>query len=461
MTIRFLFRLTLGLALLLSLTQCQKTAPQPPKAEGFDPAIPGDTSYLAGPITFTLKELQEKINQELDPVLVGKGSSSGKSGGIFPFKVVRSGPVRIQYVNNQVKFSAPLGLYINSPFSAGKTAEQRPFCSLHVNFQSPLTVTPNWRLASKVQFTNYEWIVEPEIRFLGKEISLTNFARKLLDKHQSAIESAIDTAVYQELRLDQMVMPIWQSIQKPLLIDRQFGLWLLPIPLGVEASPIAGDSVNITTHLRIAFATKTVLQPEKPDHSEVKLPILQKREKVSEVTDLRLLSVIPYADINRMLARTLAKEKKKILLGALTIRKASVYGGQRSLIVKTEVSGLLNGTLYLKGRPTFDTLSNTLHVKNLDFEAGTVNELSKLSNSLVHNGLVKLLESFLTISLGGEIEKLPQTISESFKKGQTGQKTDLGIQAFRFTPQKIAIRPDGIQALIHVQSKVAVRVKQL
>jgi hypothetical protein len=461
MTIRFLCCLTLGLAFLLSLTQCQKSTPPPPKAEGFDPAIPGDTSYLAGPITFTLKELQKKINQELDPVLVGKGSSSGKKGGIFPFKVVRSGPVRIQYANSQLKFSAPLGLYINSPFSSKKTAEQRPFCSLQVNFQSPLTVTPNWRLASKVQFTNYEWIVEPEIRFLGKDISLTNFAKKLLDKHQTAIESAIDTAIHKELRLDQMVMPIWQNIQKPLLIDRSFGLWLLPIPLGVEASPIDGDSVKITTHLRIAFATKTVLQPKKPGHSEVKLPILQKREQVSPVTDLRLLSVIPYADINRMLDRTLNKEKKKLLLGALTIRKASVYGGQRSLIVKTEVSGLLNGTLYLKGRPTFDTLTNTLRLKNLDFDPGTVSELSKFSSSLVHNGLINMIEGFLTISLGGEIEKLPQTISESFKEGETGNKTDLGIQSFRFTPQKIAIRPDGIQALIHVQSKVAVRVKQL
>ncbi|GAB3902453.1 hypothetical protein GCM10028803_29170 [Larkinella knui] len=454
-------RLLVGLAILVAMTHCQQAQPRPPKAEGFDAAIPADTSYLAGPITFTLNELQKKINQELGTILVGKGSENGKRAGVFPFQVVRSGPVRIQYASNQLKFSAPLGLYLKKPFSSASVSERKPFCSLHVNFQSPLTVTPNWRLASKVQFTNYEWIEEPEIRLLGKEISLTNFAKKILDNSQSIIESAIDLAIYKELRLDRMVEPIWQSIQKPLLIDRQFGLWLLPKPLAVEASPIDGNAVKITTHLRVAFSTKTVLQPQKPAYSEVKLPVLQKRDTLSQTSDLRLLSFIPYADINRMLARTLAREKKKLLLGALTIQKATVYGGQRALIVKTDVSGLLNGTLYLRGRPTFDTLTNTLHIQDLDFDAGTVSELSRVSNSLIHNGMIKVMEQFLTISLGGDIEKLPQTISESFQKGEAGKKTNLAIQSFQFTPQKIAIRPDGIQALIYVQSKVAVQVKKL
>lgn len=461
MTTPHVLRLLLCLAVLLSLTQCRKTKPQPPKAEGFDPAIAPDTSYLAGPVTFPIRELQEKINQELDPVLVGKGSASGKKGGLLPFRVVRSGPVNIQYTDNQIRFSAPLGLFVSTPFSSEKKADEKPFCSLHVNFRSPLTVTPNWRLSSKVQFTNYEWIVEPEIRLLGKDISLTNFAKNILDKHQSLIESAIDSAVYKELRLDQMVMPIWRDIQKPLLIDKPYGLWLIPKPIAVEASPISGNQKSITTHLRIAVTTKTALQPNTPAYSEVKIPPLQKRDQLSQTSDLRLLSYIPYQDINRMLARHLEKEGKKLLLGTLTIKKATVYGGQKSLIVKTEVGGLLNGTLYLRGRPTFDTLTNTLSVKNLDFDAETVSEVSRFSSSLIHNGLIKVMESFLTISLGGEIEDIPKKISESFHQGGTGKKTALNIQSFRFIPQKIAIRPEGIQALINVKSKVAVQVKQL
>ncbi|MGV3559541.1 DUF4403 family protein [Larkinella arboricola] len=460
MTTATYFRLTMGLALLLSLTNCQKTTTQAPQATGFDPAIAPATSYLAGSVTFTIKELEKKINQELDPVLVGKGSSGGKKGGMFPFRVVRSGPVRIQYTNNQIKLSAPLNLYVSSPFGAAEKTDEKPFCSLQVNFQSPLTVTPNWRLASKIQFTDYNWIVEPEIRLLGNNISLTKFARKALDTYQAAIESAIDSAIYNELRLDQIVMPIWQGIQQPLLLDKQYGLWLLTKPVGVESSPIEGNAEQITTHLRITLETHTKLQPQKPAPFAIGLPPLQKKEQIARMTDLRIMNFIPYTDINRMLARSL-KQEKKLLLGALTIKKASVYGGQRSLIVKTDVSGLLNGTLYLRGRPTFDTTSNTLRVRNLDFDAGTVSEIPRISSSLVHDGLIKVLESFLTFPLGGEIERLPQQISKSFEEGPPGKKTNLNIGSFRLTPQQMAIRPDGIQALIRVESKVAVKVEQL
>jgi hypothetical protein len=65
------------------------------------------------------------------------------------------------------------------------------------------------------------------------------------------------------------------------------------------------------------------------------------------------------------------------------------------------------------------------------------------------------------MSLGDDIAALPQTIDKAFETGGPGKKTDLGIKTFRFIPQQIAIRPDGIQALIKVESKVGVKVKQL
>jgi hypothetical protein len=321
-------------------------------------------------------------------------------------------------------------------------------------------VTPNWRLASKVKFTDYQWITKPEIRLLGKEISLTNFAQKILEKHRTSIEKAIDSAVYKDLRLDETVNPIWQDIQKPLLINEQFGLWLIPKPISVAASPITGNTKVITTHLRIAFETQTALKPKEPTRPKVPLPQLQKRDTVSQTSELHVISFIPYADINRMLARTFAKEPQKVALGMLTIKKASVYGGQHALLVKAEVSGLIDGILYLRGRPAFDTTTNTLHIQNLDFDSTTDNALSKISNSIVHDGLRKVLEGMLIIPLGDQIDQLPKQINEAFEKGP-GKKMDLGIQSFQFVPQKIAVLPDGIQALIHIKSKVGVQIQKL
>ncbi len=451
----------IGLALISLMAQCQEKKRQPPAAEGFDPPIPATLSYVAAPITFQLRELEDKINRELDPVLVGNETEEGKVKGIVSFRVKRLGPVHIDYVDQQIKLSAPLQLWLTKPFSRDTTPPKKPFCALQVDFKSPLRVTENWRLASQTTFTAYRWIIQPKIRLLGNDITLTKLARRILEKHQAAIETAIDSAIHTDLRLDRIVKPIWQDMQNPLLINRAYGLWLVPRPISVAAGAITGNKTALTTHLRIAFETQTELKPKPPVHRKTPLPILQKREQVSQTSDLHLMSFIPYADMNRMLDLTVNNQNKKLALGSLTIRRVSVYGGQRSLIVKAEVAGLLDEVLYLRGRPVFDTLTNTLRISNLDFDTETANALSKTTGSVWHDGFRKLLEQLLTIPLGDDIAKLPNAIDKAFEQGEPGKKADLGIQSFRFIPQKIAIRPDGIQVLIQVKSKVALQIKQL
>ena len=172
------------------------------------------------------------------------------------------------------------------------------------------------------------------------------------------------------------------------------------------------------------------------------------------------MSFIPYADINRMLALTVNNKETKLAMGSITLKSASVYGGQHALIVKADVEGLFNGTVYLKGTPMFDTLKNALEINNLDFDAEPGSVLSKKTGAVWHDALRKMLEGLLTIRLGDDIAKLPRKIDEAFEKGP-GKKTDLGIQTFRFIPQKIAIRPEGIQALIKVESRIGVKVDKL
>lgn len=445
----------ISLGLFVLLGQCQTKKPEAPKAEGFDPPIPQTMSYVAGPITFQLKELQEKINKELDPVLVGKENKNGKPKGIISLRVERLGPVHVEYADQQIKLSAPLQMWLTKPFSRDTTPPKKPFCAINVNFKSPLSVTPNWRLASHTTFTDYTWIVQPKV--VG--ISLTKLVQNLLEKHKTAIEMGIDSAVHNELRLDKMVKPIWHDMQNPLLINKDYGLWLIPKPVSIAAGPVTGDANQLTTHVRIALETQTELKPKSPILARTPLPLLQKREQVSQTSDLRLMSFIPYSDINRMLALTV--KNKKLALGSLTIKGVSVYGGQHSLIVKADLDGLLNGTVYLRGRPTFDTLTNTLKIKNLDFDAESGSVLSKNTGAVWHDGLRTLLQGLLTIRLADDIASIPQEIEKAFEKGGAGKKTDLGINTFRFIPQKIAIRPDGIQALINVESKVALKVNQL
>lgn len=448
--------------LLLSLVSCRKVKPNPPQAAGFDSPIADVPSYLTGLITFDLAALEKKINTSLSPVLVGEDTMEGKPGAKWHLRVERTGPIHLQYAHQRVTMSAPLRVWISSPLQRKQKKNQRSLCALSVNFQTPLTVSNDWRLKTKTSFTHYTWIERPTVRILGLTIGVTKLADNILRKNRTMIESILDSVVHSELRLDQQVVHIWRDIQKPLLLSKQpDSLWLVPMPRSVMVGPIVGNTHTITVPIRVGFRTATWfgLRPVVPVSKH--LPRLQRIAQLPDKSDLRVLCFVPYADMNRVLRKQLKGHTLKLLHGELTIKDASVYGGQQAIILKTEVRGTVNGTLYFKGQPSYDTLRQTLKIRRVDFTVETEEMLFSTANWLLHDKLRDTLQSVLTIPLGSQIAGLPQKIETAYKQGQAGKKTLLDIETFRFVPQQLAIRPDGLQALIKVESKVNLAVKRL
>jgi len=453
----FLFSLSLAIA-----AGCNRVRPNAPAQQAFEPAIPDPISYVAGNITFPISELEAKINESLNPVLVNEETFRGKKGEAWNLRVVRTGPVKVQYANRQVSISAPLQVWYSNPIGLRKKKKIRKLCALSVNLLSPLTIGPNWRLNTRSQFRDYTWSEKPKIKLLGINVGITRLAESILDKRRADIEKAIDHAVHTELRLDRGIRKIWRDIQKPLRIGKApEEIWLIPRPFSVAAAPVFGNTNELTVPLQIAFRVDTHVGPEPVGRPVEALPRLLRRDKLPEKSRLHVLAFVPFAGLNRVLANRLSTGKLDLMGGKITIKKTSVYGNGQSLILKTDVRGAVNGTLFFRGQPVYDTLTNTLTIKHIDFDVATKELLLATADWLLHDHLRDTLQAAMVIPLGHQISEVPGEIETAFARGKVGQKTGLNVTQFRMVPQRIVVRPDGVQVLISVQSKVAVLVKKL
>ncbi|GAB3754063.1 DUF4403 family protein [Spirosoma pomorum] len=458
-------RLATGFLLLLLLVLasngCQRVRPKAPYIQDFDPAIEDPVSYVAGQITFSIPALERKVNEALKPMLVTEEAFEGKKGEAWHIRVERTGPVRIRYANQKVSFSAPLRVWYTNPIGLRKKRKSRELCALAVNFVSPLAVGSGWRLTTKSRFEDYRWIHEPKVRLLGIKIGVTKLADSILDKRKADIEEAIDDAVHSELRLDKEVGKIWRDIQKPLRICKApEEIWVVPKPFSVAVAPIHGNKRAITVPIQIALRAATKLGDE-PEFEPEPLPRLLRHKTLPEASRLRVLAFVPYEGMTKVLSQEVKQRKLNLMNGAVTIKDASVYGSGRSLIVKTDVGGTVKGTLYFRGQPVFDTLTNTLRVRYVDFDVDTKERLLSTADWLLHDNLRDTLEKSLVVPMSQQLAEVPVKIETAFAQGGAGKKTILDINAFRMVPQKIVVRPDGIQVLIKVESKVAVVVKHL
>ncbi|HEX9955662.1 MAG TPA: DUF4403 family protein [Fibrella sp.] len=448
----------LGLAI-----ACQKVKPKAPTAAGFDDSIPPARSFLAGPITFQIRSLEDKINASLKTELVGPEMMKSEKGSAFNMRVVRTGRIRLRYENHKVTFSAPLEVWLDNPIRLKKDKHaKRALCALSVDFQSPLQVASDWRLSTRVRFVKHTWIKQPKVRVLGINIPFTKLAERVIEKNRPEIEKAIDEAVYEGLRLDKQIRPVWLDLQKPLLLAKKPDtLWLVPTPFSVAVGDVTGNEETLTVPIRVAFYTQTLLGPRPKLTLNHKLPRIRRDKHIPMVSDLQVMSFISYADINRIMAKQLKGHKLELAGGLVTINNTTVYGGQRSVIIRADVGGAVKGTLYFRGQPAYDTLTHTLLVKNIDFDVETQERLLATADWLLHDRLNDTLAKAMRFPIREKIDKLPTLIDGAFEKAKAGRKNDLDILTFQFVPQRIAIRPDGIQALLKVQSTVAFKVKKL
>ncbi|AUD02741.1 DUF4403 family protein [Spirosoma pollinicola] len=452
------------LVFIFTLDGCKRVRPDTPVQEEFEAPIPDPVSFMAGNLTFNIRDLEAKINKSLSITLVPEETFEGRKGEAWRLRVERTGPVRIRYADRKVYFSAPLQVWYSNPIGLRKADKRksRPLCALSVTFNSPVGVGSSWRLATKSRFENYEWTQEPKVQMLGIKINVKGLAEKILDKRKADIEAAIDKAVHDGLHLNREVSKVWRDMQNPIRIAKvPENIWLMPKPFSIAAAPVYGNARQITVPLQIAFRVKTRIGPKPMVDSLEYLPKLLRRNELPDSTRLEVLAFIPYAEVNQVLARTLAKQKLDLVGGNLTIKSASIYGSGRKLILKADVGGRVKGTLFFHGSPVYDTLTNTLGMKDVDFDVDTKERLLATADWLLHDHLRDTIQAAMVIPLRQQITSIPTKIETAFANAKVGQKTALNIDTFRLIPQRIVVRPDGIQVLIKVQSKVAVKVKRL
>ncbi len=449
---------------IISSVGCNRVRPAIPEQKDFEPAIVDPVSYMAGNVTFKIRDLEDKINRTLPVILVPEETFEGRKGEAWRLWVERTGPIRIRYANQRVYLSAPLQVWYSNPIGLRKIEKRksRPLCALGVNFASPVGVGSNWRLATQVRFEDYHWTLEPKVKLLGINISIKKIAETILDKRRPDIEAAINKAVHDGLRLDREIAKIWRDMQNPLRIAKvPNNVWLLPRPFSIAAAPVYGDARQITVPVQIAFRVRTKIGPKPMVDTLELLPRLLRRKVLPDSSRIEVLAFIPYSDVNHVLAQRLTKEKLDLMGGNLTIKSASVYGSGRNLILRADVSGAVKGTLYFHGSPHYDTLTNTLRMQNVDFDVDTKERLFATADWLLHDNLRDTIQAAMVIPLRQQISSIPDKIETAFAKAKAGQKTALDIDTFRLVPQRIVVRPDGVQVLIKVQSKVAVRVKRI
>jgi hypothetical protein len=235
----------------------------------------------------------------------------------------------------------------------------------------------------------------------------------------------------------------WQQLQRPISLGSD--IYFTATLTGATLSPVSAVNNKIALVGGISGKAKVIVGGPVPQNP-TPLPPLQIANNPPGL-NLELPVSISYDALSDYLNHRLAKHRYPYGDRAVEIDSISVYGTSEKLVVQVDgsVSGVAQATLYLTGRPEYDSLRKIVYVKDLDYTVETKNVLVKLADWLLHQDFQKSLEGEAQYPVSDRIDEIRGKASAALNRtlsphaDLSGSVGDLSILGFALSGDQITV----------------------
>jgi hypothetical protein len=257
--------------------------------------------------------------------------------------------------------------------SCGYAPEAMPRAELR--FMTNLYWTTAWRIASRG--TSLTSSLPDPCQVTVLRIDATPLMRRIADAQLAHVAQQVDSALPALADLRRPADSLWRMLQQPMELDSAGTVWLLMNPETVGLAPIDGRGLTIQTGLTLVARPRVVTGP-RPAVAVRPLPSLT-LVPPSKGLRVPVQVELPFAEVSRRATELLAAETAR---EALKVTRADVSGAGDSAVVRLALSGRMNASLTLAGRPRFDVATRTLVVDDLHYSLDSRDFLTRVKATL-------------------------------------------------------------------------------
>ena len=176
---------------------------------------------------------------------------------------------------------------------------------------------------------------------------------------------------------------------------------------------------------------------------------------------ISLATVSTYESASRMITKNFQGQEFASGSRKVVVQKVELWQREAKMIVALDLSGSINGTIYLTGIPNYNTLTKEIYFDQMDYVLNSKNVLLKSANWLLQGTILKKIQESCRYSIQKNLEEgktnmLPFFQNYSPMKGvfvngelddlvfDKVEITDKAIIAFITTSGKMNVKIDGL-----------------
>jgi len=248
----------------------------------------------------------------------------------------------------------------------------------------------------------------------------------------------------------------------PFQTSEQYQTWfkLIPIEVYVTDAVLSKTKINMDLGLKCNMETMVGQQPKNSfDRSKIAFkPVASVPDKITA----NIAAISTYDSASKIITsnfkgKEFASGKRKII-----VEGVSIWHKDGKIIIALDMSGTINGTIYLSGIPNYNAITKEIYFDQMDYVLNTKGLLTKTANWLMQGTILRKIQENCRYSIKENLDEgkksmLPYLNNYSPMKGvfvngtmndfefEKVELTDKAMIAFIKTTGKMKVLIDGME----------------
>ena len=434
---------------------------KPPPSDDTPMVFNTKASYVNMPLEITLAEIENQLNKALTGEIY---SDTDIEKDKTELKITKTGAIQLREINGKIETIFPLKIWAKFKYGID-------FMGLNdtkeVNLNGILTVTSdvklsNWKLETNSNINDIQWTESPSINIAGKNIPITYIINPAISIFKAKISAKIDEAIQKTCDFKPQVLNVLEKMSAPFLMSEQYQTWFKLIPLEVNVTDAILSDSKIKMNLGLKCNMQTIVGM-KPKSSFDKLAIQFKAvDKINDKFTANVAAISTYESASKVISSNFRGKSFGSGSKTIVIQKVDLWQKEGKIIIALDMTGSINGTIYLSGIPNYNAVTKEIYFDQMDYVLNTKGLITKTASWLLQGVILKKIEENCRYSIKQNLEEgkksmLPYLNNYSpmkgvFVNGMTGdfefEKIDISnkaIIAFITTTGKMNVKIDGME----------------
>lgn len=414
-------------------------------------------SFVNMPLEISLKEIEAQLNKTLNGEIY---NDSNPDDDKTEMKITKTAPIRLIEKNGKIQTVLPLKIW--SRFKYGTD-----FLGLNdtreINLNGTITMTSdvklsNWKMSTTSKIEDFEWSESPSILVAGKNVPITYIINPTLSIFKSKIAKKIDEAIESSCDFKPYVLNVLEKMSTPFLTSEQYQTWfkLIPIEVYVTDAVLGKSQIKMDLGLKCNMQTMVGLKPKNTfDRKDIQFKAVT---KIPEKLTANVAAISTYESASRIISSNFKGKEFASGSRKIVVQNVSLWQKDGKIIVALDMTGSINGTIYLSGIPNYNTVTKEIYFEQMDYVLNTKGLLTRTANWLLQGVILKKIQENCRYSIKENLDEGKKSLTPYLSNYSPMKGVFVNGIMNDFEFEKVEVSNKAIIAFITTTGKMNVKI---